>query len=88
MEREITMDLLQGHLKFVKIHRPLSPFLFIKNKRLFISSEGFPTLEKNALICYQRAMLPIHAVGCDRPLQIVMAVWRPFCWNSNLLGRV
>ncbi len=36
----------------------VNPFLFIKNKRLFISSEGFSTLEKNALICYQRAMLP------------------------------
>jgi hypothetical protein len=38
-----------------------NPFLFIKNKRLFISSEGFSTLEKNALICYQRAMLPIQS---------------------------
>jgi hypothetical protein len=28
-----------------------NPFLFIKNKRLFLSSEGFSTLEKNALIC-------------------------------------
>jgi hypothetical protein len=37
-----------------------NPFLFIKNKRLFISSEGFSILEKNTLICYQRAMLPIH----------------------------
>jgi hypothetical protein len=36
------------------------PFLFIKNKWLFISSEGFSTLEKNALICYQRAMLPLQ----------------------------
>jgi hypothetical protein len=25
-----------------------------------ISSKGFSTLEKNALICYQRAMLPIQ----------------------------
>jgi hypothetical protein len=37
----------------------LNPFLFIKNKRLFISSDGFSTLEKNALI-YQRAMLPLQ----------------------------
>ncbi len=36
----------------------INSFLFIKNKRLFISSEGFSTLEKNALICYQRAKLP------------------------------
>jgi hypothetical protein len=27
-------------------------------------------------------------VGCDSPLQIVMAVWRPFCLNLNFLGRV
>ncbi len=27
-------------------------------------------------------------VGCDSPLQIVMAVWRPFCLNSNFLGPV
>jgi hypothetical protein len=36
-------------------------FLFIKNKWIFISSEGFSTLEKNALIRYQRAMLPIQS---------------------------
>ncbi len=29
-----------------------------------------------------------HPFGCDSPLQIVMAVWRPFCLNSNFLGRV
>jgi hypothetical protein len=38
----------------------VNPFLFVKNKRLFISSEGFSTLEKNTLICYQRAILPIQ----------------------------
>jgi hypothetical protein len=49
-------------IKGAKSHQavPLTLFLFIKNKRLFILSEGFSTLEKNALICYQRAMLPIH----------------------------
>ncbi len=26
-----------------------------------------------------------HPVGCDSPLQIVMAVWQPFCLNSNFL---
>ncbi len=29
-----------------------------------------------------------HPVGCDSPLHIVMAVWRPFCLNSNFLGLV
>jgi hypothetical protein len=29
-----------------------------------------------------------HPVGCDSPLQILMAVWRPFCLNSNFLGHV
>jgi hypothetical protein len=38
----------------------INPFLFIKNKLLFISSEGFSTLQKNTLICYQRAMVPIQ----------------------------
>jgi hypothetical protein len=41
----------------------LNPFLLIKNKRLFISSEGFYTLEKNALICYKREMLPLQWGG-------------------------
>jgi hypothetical protein len=27
-------------------------------------------------------------VGCDSPLQIVMAVWHPFCLNFNFLGWV
>jgi hypothetical protein len=44
-----------------------NPFLFIKNKQLFISSEGF-------------SALATHPVGCDNPLQIVMAVWR-FCFK-------
>ncbi len=61
----------------------LHPFLFIENKRLFISSEGFSTLEKNALICNQKAMLPVES--SDRPLQIVIAVWCLFCLNSNFL---
>ncbi len=26
-------------------------------------------------------------VGCDSPVQIVMAVWRPFCLNLNFLDR-
>jgi hypothetical protein len=37
----------------------LNPFLFTKNKWLFISSEGFSTLETNILICNQSATLPI-----------------------------
>ncbi len=71
----------------LKLER-LNPILFIKNKWLFISSEGFSTLEKNALICYQRAMHAAHPFGCDSPLQMVMAVWPPFCLNSNFLGQV
>jgi len=42
-------------------------------KRLFISSEGFSTLEKNA----PYNMLPegnaAHPVGCDSPLLTIMA---------------
>ena len=43
-----------------KARSTFNPFLFIRNKRLFISSEGFSTLDKHALICYQRAMLLIQ----------------------------
>ncbi len=34
---------------------------FNKNKRLFVSSEGFSASGKNAVICSQRAMLPIQS---------------------------
>jgi hypothetical protein len=74
-----TMFLMQIPCSIVSFNS----FLFIKNKRLFISSEGFSTLEKNALICYQRAMLPFQS-----GVTTLMAVWRPFCLNSNFLGRV
>jgi hypothetical protein len=46
---------------FYKENLDIKPFLFIENKRLFISSEGFSTLEKNALICFQQAMLPFQS---------------------------
>jgi hypothetical protein len=38
-----------------------NPFLFIKKKLLFtVYHQGVsPPLKKNALICYQREMLPI-----------------------------
>ncbi len=59
-----------------------NPFLFIKNKRLFISSEGFSTLEKNALIREQccsssRVWRPFFLFqtfweGCDSPLLTIM----------------
>ncbi len=39
----------------------VNPFLFIQNKRLFISSEGISAVEKNAVICYQRTVLPIQS---------------------------
>jgi hypothetical protein len=54
MRIDLRRGIHQGEFDF-------NPFLFIKNKRLFISSEGFSTLEKNAMICYQRAMLPIQS---------------------------
>ena len=38
--------------------------------------------------CPLQTILLSDLVGCDSPLQIVMAVWRPFCLNSNFLGRV
>jgi hypothetical protein len=46
----------------------VNPFLFIKNKSLIISSEGFSALEKNAVICFQRAMLPVQ-LGVTAPFR-------------------
>jgi len=46
-----------------------------------IYSEGFSALEKNAMICSQRAMQTIllnDLVSCHIPLQRVMAVWHTF----------
>jgi hypothetical protein len=40
---------------------PFNPFIFIKNKRRAISSEGFSALEKNAVVRFQRAVLPIQS---------------------------
>ncbi len=87
--------LVTGRQDFWLDHGPLplclfiNPFLFIKNKQLLVSSEGFSVLEKNAVIRSQRVWQPsadtndclAHffwicncCVGRDRPLQIVMAV--------------
>ncbi len=38
----------------------INPFLIIKNKQQFTSSEGFSALEKNVVICSQKVMLPIQ----------------------------
>ncbi len=44
-----------------------------------------PWKKRPDMLSEGNAALP---VGCDSTLQIVMAVWRPFCLNSNFLGRV
>jgi hypothetical protein len=47
-----------------KIHTAYSifnPFLFIKNKWLCTSSEGFSAIEINNVICSQKAMLHIKS---------------------------
>jgi hypothetical protein len=49
--------LIPGHQRRYNIN----PFLFIKNKRLFILSAGLYTLEKNTLKYYQWAMPPIQS---------------------------
>jgi hypothetical protein len=66
----------------------INPLLFIKNEHLLLSSESFSTLEKKAQKSCVSEGNAAHPVGSDSPLQIVMAVWRPFCLNSNFLGRV
>ncbi len=63
----------------------INPFLFIKNKQLFISTEGFSILEKNAVICSQRAMLTSSQVW--QPFADSIAGWGTFfiirthCWG-------
>ncbi len=64
-----------------------NPFLFIKNKWLFISSEDFSPLEKKCPDKLSEGNAA-HPVRCGSSLQIVMAVWRPFCLISNFLGGV
>ncbi len=63
----------------------INPFLFIKNKRLFISSEGFSTLEKNALICYHRAMLPFQ-LGVTSLCRYSNGSLAPFLLKFELSG--
>ncbi len=61
-EIEIMWSLHYNSVMFTlnNLSMSFNPSLFIKNKQLFISSEGFSVLEKNnAVICSQRAMLPI-----------------------------
>jgi hypothetical protein len=54
-----------------------------------MSSEGFSALEKNAVICPERAVLPfLLGIPYSSLLQIVMAVWDTFFFNLNSLGRV
>ncbi len=55
--------------------------------QLFISLEGLSTLEKKHPDTLSEGY-DAHPVLCDIPLQMVMAVWRPFCFNSNFLGQV
>jgi hypothetical protein len=67
---------LNGEMGVKTEHISVNSFLFIKNKQLFISSEGFSALEKNAVMFSEDNAA--HPVGCDNPLQIVMAVWHTF----------
>jgi hypothetical protein len=54
-----------------------------------MSSEGFSALEKTVVTCPQRAVLSVlpsaHTYEYNSPMQIVMAVWRNFILNLNLL---
>jgi hypothetical protein len=61
------------------------PFLFIKNKRLIISSEGFFGLVKKNRDMFSEGNAA-HPVRCDSPLQIVMAVWRIYFILFELAG--
>jgi hypothetical protein len=64
--RDYSFFILQGHYR-------INPFIFIKNKRSVVSSEGFLALEKRCDVFSEGDA--VHPVRCDSPLQIVMAVW-------------
>jgi hypothetical protein len=62
-------------------------FIFIKNKRpCVISSEGFSALEKNVVICPQRAMLSIQS-GIKPPAADSHITHMAHFFNMNFLGR-
>jgi hypothetical protein len=52
----------------------INPFIFIRNKRCVIFSEGIFALEKSRDMSLEG--YAAHPVGYNSPLQIVMAVWR------------
>ncbi len=64
-----------------------NPFIFTKNKRHVMSSEGFSALEKNDVIFLFIFLEDnvAHPVQCDSPLQIVMAILRTF-FEFELVG--
>ncbi len=50
--------------QFKWLDNTFNPFIFIRNKRRVISSEGFSVLEKNTLTCPQRAVLSGTTARC------------------------
>ncbi len=64
------------------------PFLFIINKRRVISTEGFSTLEKKRPDMSSEGCSAYIQSRYNSPLQIVMAIWRTYFKNFNLLSRV
>jgi hypothetical protein len=61
----------------IQIAHKINPFLVIKNKQIFISSEGFSALEKKWHVMFSEGNAA-QPVGCDSPLQIIKAVWDTF----------
>jgi hypothetical protein len=60
-----------------------NPFLFIKNKRLFLS---FSALDKRRdMFSEGKAARPVR---CDSPLQIVMAIWRALYFKKVRLTAI
>jgi hypothetical protein len=63
-----------------------NPFLFKKiNDHLYLQRVSPPLKNRPDMLSEGSAA---HPLGCDSPIQIVIAVWRPFCLNSNFLCRV
>ncbi len=77
----------ENRTMFFKVNFNPLPFLIHQKETSVYIIIGFlhPWKKRPYMLSEVNAASPVE---CDSPLQIEMAVWRPFCLNSNFLGRV
>jgi hypothetical protein len=71
----------------IHYHVPLTLSYSSKINSYKYHQRVFPSLKITPWYVIRGQCCPFSRM-CDSPLQIVMAVWRPFCLNLNFLGRV